>query len=131
MGHLPLYAVAVGKNKFGDVLTETEKLQNLLEKYNVHLYISGHHHAYFPGYKGNLKLLHTGALGSGPRVLLNSNLPPRNTLTVLDINLEPNQSFYTTYDLKTMRVVHLQELPEKITGLNGWVLREPKVMLPN
>ncbi|MDE5114148.1 MAG: metallophosphoesterase, partial [Trichodesmium sp. St15_bin1_1] len=29
MGHLPLYAVAVGRNKFGDVLTKTEKLQNL------------------------------------------------------------------------------------------------------
>ena len=131
MGHLPLYAVAVGRNKFGDVLTKTEKLQNLLEKYNVHLYISGHHHAYFPGYKGNLKLLYTGALGSGPRVLLNSNLPPRNTLTVLDINKEQNQIFYTTYDMKTMTVVNPQELPEKITGLNGFVLREPEVVLPS
>jgi len=124
MGHLPLYAVAVGRNKFGDVLTEAEKLHTLLEKYNVHLYISGHHHAYFPGYKGNLKLLHTGALGSGPRVLLNSNLPPKNTLTVVDINLKQNKSFYTTYDMKTLAVVDPQELPAKITGFNGSVLRE-------
>ena len=129
MGHLPLYAVGVGRNKFGDVLNKAEKLQTLLEKYNVYLYISGHHHAYFPGYKGNLKLLHAGALGSGPRVLLNSNLPPKNTLTVLDIDLEQNQSFYTTYDMKTMTVFNPQELPEKITGFNGWVLREPKAVL--
>ena len=129
MGHLPFYAVGVGRNKFGDVLNKAEELQTLLEKYNVYLYISGHHHAYFPGYKGNLKLLHTGALGSGPRVLLNSNLPPRNTLTVLDIDLEQNKSFYTTYDMKTMTVFNPQELPEKITGFNGWVLREPETVL--
>ena len=76
-------------------------------------------------------MLYTGALGSGPRVLLNSNLPPRNTLTVLDINKEQNQIFYTTYDMKTMTVVNPQELPEKITGLNGFVLREPEVVLPS
>lgn len=124
MGHLPLYAVAVGRNKFGDVLTEAEKLQTLLEQYNVHLYISGHHHAYFPGYKGNLKLLYTGAVGSGPRVLLNSNLAPINTLTVVDINLEQSNSFYTTYDMKKFAVINSQELPEKITGFNGSVWRE-------
>ena len=124
MGHLPLYAVAVGRNKFGDVLTEAEELQTLLEKYNVHLYISGHHHAYFPGYKGNLKLLYTGALGSGPRVLLNSNLPPRNTLTVVDINLEQNKSFFTTYNMSTLAVIDPQELPETIASFNGSVSRE-------
>ncbi|MCL2924140.1 MAG: metallophosphoesterase [Trichodesmium sp. MAG_R04] len=129
MGHLPLYAVGVGRNKFGDVLNKAEELQTLLEKYNVYLYISGHHHAYFPGYKGNLKLLHAGALGSGPRVLLNSNLPPGNTLTVLDIDLEQDKSFYTTYDMKTMTVFNPKELPEKITGFNGWVLREPEAVL--
>ncbi len=124
MGHLPLYAVAVGRNKFGDVLTEAEKLQTILEKYNVYLYISGHHHAYFPGYKGNLKLLHSGALGSGPRVLLNSNLPPRNTLTVVDINLEQSKSFYTTYDMKTLALINPEKLPEKIIGFNSSVWRE-------
>ncbi|MEB3340278.1 metallophosphoesterase [Okeania sp.] len=123
MGHLPLYAVAVGRNKFGNVLAEAEELQTLLEKYNVHLYISGHHHAYFPGYKGNLKLLFTGALGSGPRVLLNSNLPPRNTLTIVDINLQENKSFFTTYNMNTLAVIEPEELPETITGFNGSIQR--------
>ncbi|NES93054.1 MULTISPECIES: metallophosphoesterase family protein [Okeania] len=131
MGHLPFYAVAPTKNKIGDVLAKADELRTILEKYNVHLYISGHHHAYFPGYKGNLKLLYSGALGSGPRTLIGSNLSPRNTLTVVDINLEENKSFYTTYDMNTLAVVNPQELPEKITGLNGWVLREKEVMLPS
>ena len=33
--------------------------------------------------------------------------------------------------MKTMTVVNPQELPEKITGLNGFVLREPEVVLPS
>ncbi|MEA5521890.1 metallophosphoesterase family protein [Limnoraphis robusta] len=124
MGHLPLYAVAVGRDKFGEVLTQAEELQTVLEENNVHLYISGHHHAYFPAYKNQLKLLHAGALGSGPRSLLNSNLSPRNTLTVVDINLSPKTTVYTTYDMKTLEVINLRELPEKIDSLNRWVLRE-------
>jgi hypothetical protein len=98
--------------------------ETILEENNVHLYISGHHHAYFPAYKNKLKLLHTGALGSGPRSLLNSNLSPRNTLTVVDINLSPQTTVYTTYDMKTLEVINLRELPEKIDSLNRWVLRE-------
>ncbi|NEN91287.1 MAG: metallophosphoesterase [Okeania sp. SIO3H1] len=124
IGHLPFYAVAPTKNKMGDVLAKADELTTMLEKYNVHLYISGHHHAYFPAYKGNLKLLYSGALGSGPRTLIGSNLSPRNTLTVVDINLEQNKSFYTTYDMNTLAVVDPEKLPEKITGLNCSVLRE-------
>ncbi|NET43803.1 metallophosphoesterase [Okeania sp. SIO2B3] len=129
MGHLPFYAVAPTKNKMGDVLAKADELRTMLEKYNVHLYISGHHHAYFPGYKGNLKLLYSGALGSGPRTLIGSNLSPRNTLIVVDINLKENKSFYTTYDMNTLAVVDPQELPEKITGINGSVLREKEASL--
>ncbi|MEL7038030.1 MAG: metallophosphoesterase [Cyanobacteria bacterium J06592_8] len=124
MGHLPLYAVAVGRNKEGAVLSNVRELQTLLEENNVHLYISGHHHAYFPARKNQLKLLHTGALGSGPRVLLNSDLSPRNTLTVIDINLDSKTSRYTTYNMKTQEVIQLQELPERIESLNRWVVRE-------
>jgi len=49
IGHLPLYAVAIGRNTAGNTLANPDKLRTLLEKYQVHTYISGHHHAYFPG----------------------------------------------------------------------------------
>lgn len=120
MGHLPLYAVAVGRDKFGEVLIQAEKLQKLLEEHHVDLYISGHHHAYFPASKNQLKLLHAGALGSGPRSLLNSNLSPRNTLTVVDLNFSPQTTVFTTYDMKTMEVINLEELPDQIDRLNRY-----------
>ncbi|MGK7877869.1 MAG: metallophosphoesterase [Xenococcaceae cyanobacterium] len=123
IGHLPLYAVAVGRDKFGEVLGDADKLRSLLERYGVHTYISGHHHAYFPGKRSQLELLHAGALGGGPRKLLNSNLPPMKTLTVVDINLNSESTIYTTYNMKNLSVVDSSTLPRIIAGPNGKVLR--------
>ncbi len=123
IGHLPLYAVAVGRNKVGEVLAGADKLRSLLERYHVHTYISGHQHAYFPGKRGQLELLQTGALGSGPRQLLNSNLPPIKTLTVVDINLNSASTIYTTYNMETLSVIDARILPRIVVGFNGWVLR--------
>lgn len=123
MGHLPLYAVAIGRNTAGNVLANPDKLRTLLEKYHVHTYISGHHHAYFPGKRGELELLQTGALGSGPRKLINSQQQPFKTLTVVDINLNSESTIYTTYNMNNLSVVDSQTLPRIVVGYNGWVLR--------
>ena len=123
IGHLPLYAVAIGRNTAGNVLANPDKLRTLLEKYQVHTYISGHHHAYFPGKRGELELLQTGALGSGPRKLINSQQQPFKTLTVVDINLNSESTIYTTYNMNNLSVVDSQTLPRIVVGYNGWVLR--------
>jgi hypothetical protein len=124
IGHMPLYPVAIGRKKVGEYLADGDKLRSLLERYDVHTYISGHHHAYYPGQRGKLKLLHTGALGSGPRQLISSKIPPRNTITVVDIDLDSTSTRYTTYDLKTLAVINIQSLPRLIVWEKNWVLRE-------
>lgn len=127
IGHLPLYAIAKGRDKVGEVLSNAEQLTALLKKHNVHTYISGHQHAYYPAHKGDLQLLHTGALGSGPRQLLHTTTPPQKTLTVIDINFnEKGLTKYTTYAMKDFRVIHYQELPELIKGHNGVIYRRDK-----
>lgn len=123
IGHLPLYAVAVGRDEPGEILDNADQLRSLLESYHVHTYVSGHHHAYFPGHRGQLELLYTGALGSGPRPLLNSALAPRKTLTVVDVNLASASTTYTTYDMTTLKLVDHRKLPRIIVGPNGMVLR--------
>ncbi len=123
MGHLPLYAVSVGRNELGEVLSNADEKRALLEKYNVHTYISGHHHAYYPAHKGSLQLLHSGILGSGPRPLIDSPLPPRKTITVLDVDFAANQTFYTTYNMASLELIDQGELPRYIAGVNGLVLR--------
>jgi 3',5'-cyclic AMP phosphodiesterase CpdA len=124
LGHLPLYSVAVGRNEPGEVMDNADQLREMLERYNVHTYISGHHHAYYPGHKGNLQLLHMGILGSGPRPLIDSDLPPWKALTVVDIDFDnPDLTTYTTYDMQSLQTIDFEELPRFIAGHNGLVLR--------
>lgn len=124
LGHLPLYAISVGRNQPGEVMDNADQLRAMLERYNVHTYISGHHHAYYPGHRGELQLLHMGILGSGPRPLIDSNLPPWKALTVIDINFDsPELTTYTTYDIHTLELIEYEQLPRFLAGHNGIVLR--------
>jgi hypothetical protein len=85
LGHLPLQAIARGRENPGEVLQQADVLQRLLERGGASAYISGHHHAFFPGRSGQLDLLALGALGHGPRRLLGSGQSPRHTLTLIDL----------------------------------------------
>jgi hypothetical protein len=124
LGHLPLYAVAVGRDEPGEVLSNAEQLREILERHSVHTYISGHQHAYYPAHKGNLQLLHTGILGAGPRPLIDGDRPPQKAITVLDVNFDsPDRTTYTTYDIQTLQQIPFDRLPRFLTGHNGMVLR--------
>lgn len=123
IGHLPLYPIAADKNKPGEYLANSEQLRSLLEQ-NVLMYISGHHHAYYPGKIGNLQLLHAGALGQGARQLINSNSLPNQTLTVLDLELDPVRIAYTTYNAKTWELISQSLLPESISSDRVNIIRQ-------
>lgn len=124
LGHLPLYGITQGRDKPGEVLDNADQLRSLLEKYNVHTYISGHHHAYYPAHRGKLQLLYSGLLGSGGRVYIDHNLPPRKTLTVVDINFNnAEKTTYTTYDMEAFQVLKPESLPRFLVGHNGLLLR--------
>lgn len=123
LGHLPLYAISQGRDRNGELLNNATQLQALLESHNVHTYMSGHHHAYYPGHAGDLQLLHTGALGSGPRTWLNRTDAAMQTMTVLDFFFDTGDTVYTTYNMNRMELVDTQTLPRQIVGPTGRVLR--------
>ncbi|MEO0456110.1 MAG: metallophosphoesterase [Cyanobacteria bacterium P01_A01_bin.114] len=133
IGHLPFFAISQGRDRAGEILNQPDALRSLLERHNVHTYISGHHHAYYPAHAGQLDLLHCGALGSGPRTWLDRTDPAMQTLTVLDIFLgdtseedasEQATTVYTTYNMNTMQQVDTQQLPRQIVGPTGRLLRQ-------
>ncbi|MEM9090666.1 MAG: metallophosphoesterase [Cyanobacteria bacterium P01_F01_bin.53] len=136
LGHLPLYAVSQRRDRPGEYLNQADELRALLESHNVDTYISGHHHAYFPGKAGQLNTLHAGALGSGPKSLLSTTTAPYQTLTITDVFLESGggaggseageagSTVYTTYNMNTMEVVNPENLPRQIVGPNGRELRQ-------
>ena len=66
-GHLPLYPFAEGRE------TETigdPELEALLNAHEVDLFVSGHHHAYYPGRRGSLRLVSMACQGASPRALI-------------------------------------------------------------
>lgn len=83
VGHLPLYPVAAGRDRPGEFLVRGDSLRRELESLGATLFVSGHHHAYYPGRRGELTLLHSGALGGGPRPLL-GEADARRAVAVLD-----------------------------------------------
>lgn len=77
-GHFPLYPFAFQRAHehlaHGSLTTKFYKrMEDLLETHRVDLYLSGHHHAYYPGRRrGHVRYVSVPLLGTGARALLNS-----------------------------------------------------------
>jgi predicted phosphodiesterase len=123
LGHLPLYAVGVGRDRPGDVLQDADQLRSLLERHRASTYICGHHHAYFPGEVGKLQTLHAGNLGSASRAWIGSDRVSPKTATLIDIDRTTQTTAYTTYNMATEQAIALDQIPQKIVAHNGTIQR--------
>lgn len=128
MGHLPMYSLASGRDKPGEVLKNPDVFRKVLEEYNVHTYISGHHHAFYPGRRGDIELLSVGCAGSGARQVLGSIIEPAPSFTILDVFPDENRTEIYTYDITNANADNLElidplQLPEYIEGINGYIFR--------
>lgn len=63
-----------------------QELFLLLKKYKVHFYLSGHHHAYYPGYLEGTHFISQACLGSGARKLRDSEQISKNSFTLIEID---------------------------------------------
>ena len=83
--HLPLWPVARGRERefIGD-----PKLQALLQKAAVELYLSGHHHAFYPGVSDGIAFVSQACLGAGPRHLIGTNNRSARSFTLLEFSAE-------------------------------------------
>lgn len=129
LGHVPLYAVAEGRNRAGEVQAEPDSLRAILERGGVRMFVSGHHHAYYPGRRGGLELLHAGALGQGPRPLIGHGAAPYKSVTVLDLFPARDSVVDRTYRIRgdSVELVDVRTLPSRIDGVNGHVWRRDVV----
>ena len=125
LGHLPLYAVAQGRDRAGEILMHGDSLRERLEEWGATLFVSGHHHAYYPARRGGLDLLHAGAVGDGPRQLVGSREPALKTVSVLDF-LSDSVAI-TTYVIDAAAaapvLLPIESLPRLICSTSGWVAR--------
>jgi hypothetical protein len=83
--HLPLWPFARGRERefIGD-----PELQKLLEQAGVELYLSGHHHTFYPGVSGRIALVGQACLGAGPRRLIGSGERSARSFTLLEFTTE-------------------------------------------
>ena len=123
VGHLPLFGVSQGRDRAGEVLDQSAAVLALLEAGRVQGYISGHQHAWFPARRGQLDLIQLGAMGSGPRRLLQGGIPPQQTYTTLDINWRNGSLRETTYAVGSGQPVAWSRLPASLTGRAGAIER--------
>lgn len=81
--HLPLFPFAIDREKevIGDPVLET-----LYHELGVELHLSGHHHAFWPGYKDGVAYVSQACLGGGPRALIGTRQRTPHGLTVLTIS---------------------------------------------
>jgi len=124
-GHLPLYAVAEGRNREGEVLDKPDSLLQLFASHAVDIYVGGHHHAYYIGERKGIHLLYAGVLGQGPRPLIDTDRTPHQSVVIIDID-ENDSIRYTAYRVDTSadpvyQLIDPETLPEIIHGINGYV----------
>ncbi len=81
--HVPLWPFTQGREReyIGD-----PALEQILRDGRVDLYLSGHHHAFYPGHKDGIHLVSQSCAGAGPRRLIGSDQRPPRAITLIEID---------------------------------------------
>lgn len=116
MGHLPLTAISVGRDRAGECIEDALNLTDLMQRHRVDLYVSGHHHAWYPGELTGQRVLSLGAMGNGPRRLLGTQRTSDPSITLLDLFQATKAVRETTFSLKTLEPISLDSLPKQLSA---------------
>lgn len=81
--HVPLWPFAQRRER--DYIGDPE-LQALLETAEVDLFLSGHHHAFYPGAKDGVAFVSQSCLGAGPRRLLGTKERSKRSFTLIEFS---------------------------------------------
>lgn len=123
VGHLPLLGISRDKDRTGEILNRWTHLRTLMENADVQAYVSGHHHAWFSGRWGELDLTQLGALGSGPRHLLQGGPEPQQTFGLLELDLHRHSLTETNYVVSTGKPQAWSSIPPSLLTSRGRLLR--------
>ena len=119
VGHLPLFGIGRGKDRYGESLDQLLTIRTLLQEGKVQAYISGHQHVWYPARWGNLDLIQLGALGSGPRRLLTGGGAAQQTFTMLEINRQKRILKESSYAVASGLALDWDAIPSMLTCRSG------------
>ncbi|MCA9564376.1 MAG: metallophosphoesterase [Myxococcales bacterium] len=120
-GHVPLYGFAIGRET--EILDDDE-LEELLLDHHVDLVISGHHHAYYPGRRDDLRLVGTACLGTGPRPLIGTDETSARSLLLFEVS-ESGVEWLDAYGGSDFTVpIERSDLPSSVGSGSGLIWRD-------
>jgi 3',5'-cyclic AMP phosphodiesterase CpdA len=119
--HVPLWPFAVGRER--DYLGDPE-LDAILQRGRVGLFLSGHHHAYYPGWKDGVRHVSQGCLGAAPRPLIGTASPAPRTITVIELGADGTVQLDAYGGAGFDEVVPRSTLPPRITAHGSTLLRD-------
>jgi hypothetical protein len=111
-GHIPLYPFSQGREN--EILNDPE-LEAMLNEFGVDLMLSGHHHAYYPGRRGDLRLVSMACLGSGPRALVGSEEASSKGVVVVHVS-ENGELTLDGFRAGDHSKIEREALPEKLNS---------------
>jgi hypothetical protein len=116
-GHVPLMPFSEGRET--EIIGDPE-LEALLERHGVTLFITGHHHAYYPGRRGAVRYVSTACLGAGPRPLIGTAGVSALSLLVFELDASGVVTLLDAFSGKSFdTVVPRTSLPASIES-GGW-----------
>jgi len=119
-GHLPVYPFAQGRET---EVTADHDLERLLQRHGVELYLSGHHHAFYPGYHDGIRHVGQACLGAGPRKLIGDAARSQRAVTWLEFD-EDETRISALVAPQLERRIDFTSLPASIRSRYGTLVRD-------
>ncbi len=117
--HVPLWPLARGREReyIGD-----PGLQALLADEGVELYLSGHHHAFYPAEHHGIAFVAQACLGAGPRPLIGTGHRSSRSFTILEVG--PDTILVSAYRAPQFAdVIDWATLPKSVRSPAAELLR--------
>lgn len=119
--HLPVYPFTRGRET---EVTADHGLEGILREHDVELYLSGHHHAFYPGYRAGIRFVSQACLGAGPRALIGGSARSERAITIIDIADTGRISVEALAAPDFTREIERTTLPPQIATRYGTLVRD-------
>jgi 3',5'-cyclic AMP phosphodiesterase CpdA len=120
-GHVPLWPFTQGRDN--EILGDVE-LESILREGGVDLHLSGHHHAYYPGFKDGVRYVSQACLGAGPRPLLGEKESFGRSVTVIDFDAAGTIRVEAYGGAGYLQPIARSDLPERIESRWATIVRD-------
>ena len=110
-GHLPLQPIAIGRQR--DIISDPA-LEALMVAGGASAYLSGHHHAYYPGVRIGIDMLSMGNLGGNQRRLVGTTMTTGFTFALLEIDSKGTVQISAFSGPDFVKSVDIESLPRHL-----------------